>query len=402
MSTTPDHSAQDQGPKPTGPLAGVRIVDLTQYVLGPYATQTMGDLGADVIKIEEPSGDRQRTSGKAPNSPTMGPVYVALNRNKRSVVLDLKTEPGREALRRLVATADVFIHNMRPEAMARLGFAYEAVAAIKPDIVYVEAMGYDPAGPYAGRQAFDDLIQSASGACGLNRLVEPDVPFRPLPTIIADKTSGLFAVIAMLAAIRHKERTGEGQYVAVPMLEVFTGFIMAEHLYGETYVPPTGHFGHTTTITPHRRPHRTKDGYLSVMPANAEQSARFMALGGLPGAYESERFTSKPRGAARVAEYYAMMDEAALSHTTDEWMQLCAANAIPAMRANTTEEIFDDPQLSQTLFEERQLEGEGPYRAMKPGLRFARTPVGIRRDPPPLGRHTDEVLAELGAAKVAE
>ncbi|HZC15958.1 MAG TPA: CoA transferase [Caulobacteraceae bacterium] len=397
MSKTPD-----QSPKAAGPLAGVRIVDLTQFVLGPYATQTMGDLGADVIKIEEPSGDRQRTSGKAPNSPTMGPVYVALNRNKRSVVLDLKTEPGREALRRLVGAADIFIHNMRPEAMARLGFAYEAVAAIKPDIVYVEAMGYDPAGPYAGRQAFDDLIQSASGACGLNGLVEPDAVFRPLPTIIADKTSGLFAVIAMLAALRHKERTGEGQYVAVPMLEVFTGFIMAEHLYGETYAPATGHFGHTTTITPHRRPHRTKDGYLSVMPANAEQSARFMALGGLPGAYESERFTSKPRGPARVTEYYAMMDEAALAHTTDEWMQLCAANAVPAMRANRPDEIFDDPQLRETLFEQRQLEGEGPYRAMKPGLRFSKTPVSIRRDPPPLGRHTDEVLAELGAVKAAE
>jgi crotonobetainyl-CoA:carnitine CoA-transferase CaiB-like acyl-CoA transferase len=393
MSKTTDQAAA------AGPLAGVRIVDLTQFVLGPYATQTMGDLGADVIKVEEPSGDRQRTSGKAPNSKTMGPVYVALNRNKRSAVLDLKTEPGREALRRLVATADIFIHNMRPEAMARLGFAYADVAAIKQDIVYVEAMGYDPAGPYAGRQAFDDLIQSAAGACGLNAMVEPDATFRPLPSIVADKTSGLFAVIAMLAALRHKERTGEGQYVAVPMLEVFTGYLMAEHLYGETFVPPTGHFGHTTTITPHRRPHRTQDGHLSVMPANRDQSARFMALGGLPGAYESERFTSKSSGPARVAEYYAMMDEAAATRTTAEWMELCAANSIPAMRANTPEEIFDDPQLRETLFEERQLEGEGTYRAMKPGLRFSKTPVSIRRDPPPLGRHTEEVLAELGAVE---
>ncbi len=147
-----------------GPLSGVRVVDLTQFVLGPYATQTLGDLGADVIKVEEPAGDRQRGNGKAPSSRTMGPVFVALNRNKRSVALDLKTEPGRRALRRLVRTADIFIHNMRPEAVGRLGFSYEAVAALKPDIVYVEAMGYAPEGPYAGRQAFDDLIQSASGA----------------------------------------------------------------------------------------------------------------------------------------------------------------------------------------------------------------------------------------------
>jgi crotonobetainyl-CoA:carnitine CoA-transferase CaiB-like acyl-CoA transferase len=397
MTVSMEDSEMSHG---AGPLAGVRVIDLTQFVLGPYATQTLGDLGADVIKVEEPSGDRQRSAGKAPSSPTMGPVYVALNRNKRSVALDLKTEPGRRALRRLIARADVFIHNMRPEAVARLGFSYAEVAAAKPDIVYVEAMGYDPEGPYAGRQAFDDLIQAASGACGLGQLVEDAAPFRPLPSIVADKTCGLFAVIATLAALRHKEKTGEGQYVAVPMLETFTGFIMAEHLYGETFVPPTGHFGHTTTITPYRRPYRTRDGWLAVLPASREASARFLALGGLPNAYESERFTSKMAGRDRVAEYYAMMDEAAATRTTDEWMELCAVAAIPAMRANTPTEIFDDPQLKQTLFEERQLEGEGTYRAMKPGLRFSRTPVSIRRDPPPIGRHTDEVLAEAGAAKV--
>jgi crotonobetainyl-CoA:carnitine CoA-transferase CaiB-like acyl-CoA transferase len=389
-------------PQPVGPLSGVRIVDLTQFVLGPYATQTMGDLGADVIKVEEPSGDRQRGSGKAPNSRTMGPMFVAFNRNKRSVALDLKTEPGRDALRQLITTADVFIHNMRPDSMARLGFAYDVVAQIKPDIVYVEAMGYDPAGPYAGRQAFDDLIQAASGACGLGSMVEPDAAFRPLPTIVADKTSGLFAVIATLSALRHRDRTGEGQYVCVPMLECFTGFLMAEHLYGETYLPPTGHFGHTTTITPYRRPLTTKDGHLSVAPADRRQSARFMDLGGIPDAYESERFTSKTSGPERVAEYHAMMDEAAASHTTAEWLALCAEHSIPAMRANRPDELFDDPQLRETLFETRELEGEGSYRAMKPGLRFSKSPVSIRLDPPPIGRDTDEVLAEVGALKAAE
>ncbi|MDQ0464613.1 crotonobetainyl-CoA:carnitine CoA-transferase CaiB-like acyl-CoA transferase [Caulobacter ginsengisoli] len=379
-----------------GALDGVRVLDLTQFVLGPYATQTLGDLGADVIKVEEPTGDRQR-GGKAPNSKTMGPTYVALNRNKRSVVLNLKEEPGRRALRRLLKTADIFIHNMRPEAIARLGFDYEAAKVIKPDVVYVEAMGYDPAGPYAGRQAFDDLIQSAAGACGLTAMVDKDAVFRPLPTIIADKTCGLFAAIACLAALRHKERTGEGQYVCVPMLETFTGFLMAEHLYGETYLPATGHFGHTTTITPHRRPFRTKDGWLSVLPANREQSARYLALGGIPNAYETERFTSAPAGGGRVDAYYGMMDEATSTRTTEEWMVLCAENNIPAMRANLPEEIFDDPQLKETLFETRELEGEGAYRAMKPGLRFSKTPVSIRRDPPPLGRDTDEVLAEIGA-----
>ena len=300
--------------KAKGPLNGVRVIDLTQFVLGPYCTQTLGDLGADVIKVEEPGGDRQR-GGKSPNSTTMGPTFVALNRNKRSVALDLKNEPGRRALRKLIATGDIFIHNMRPEAIARLGFAYADVAAIKPDIVYVEAMGYAAEGPYAGRQAFDDLIQAASGACGLAEMVDPANAFIPLPSIVADKTCGLFAAIACLAALRHKEHTGEGQYVCVPMLETFTGYVMAEHLYGQTYLPAAGKFGHTTTLTPFRRPFRTKDGYLCVLPASRAQSARFMELGGLPGAYESERFTSKGSG-HRVAEYYAMMDDAALAYTT--------------------------------------------------------------------------------------
>lgn len=384
-----------------GPLSGVRVIDLTQFILGPYATQTLGDLGADVIKVEEPSGDRQRSNGKAPKSKEMGPGYIAFNRNKRSVSLDLKTDEGRDTLRRLVATGDVFIHNMRPAAVARLGFSYDQVKAIKPDIVYVEAMGYDDAGPYAGLQAFDDLIQSASGACGLGQLVDPEAELRPLPSYLADKTCGLFAAIATLAALRHKEQTGEGQYVAVPMLESFTGFLMAEHLYGETYIPPTGNFGFTTAVTPHRKPMKTKDGWLTVNPANATQSAKFMELGGLPGAYESERMTSKTSGREKVAEYYAMMGEAAASHTTEEWMALGAENSIPVMRANTAKGIFEDAQLSQTLFEERTLEGEGQYRAMKPGLRFSKTPASIRRDPPRIGQDTDDVLAELEAREAA-
>ncbi len=379
-----------------GPLSGVRVVDLTQFVLGPYATQTLGDLGADVIKVEEPTGDRQRTNGKAPSSKTLGPVFVGLNRNKRSVALDLKTEPGRRALRRLVKSADIFIHNMRPEAVARLGFAYKDVAAMKPDIVYVEAMGYASEGPYAGRQAFDDLIQAASGATGLASLVDPNEPLKFVPSIIADKTCGLFAAIACLAALRHKEKTGEGQYVEVPMLETFTGFIMAEHLYGETYIPPIGNFGHTTTITPHRKPLQTKDGWIMVMPANQAQAAKYLELGGIPDAYGSERFLSSKGAAARVAVYNAMLAEATATRTTAEWMELCAANSVPAMVANSARGILDDPQLKTTLFEERTHETQGAYRAMKPGIRFAKTPASIRLEAPEVGRDTLEVLAELG------
>jgi crotonobetainyl-CoA:carnitine CoA-transferase CaiB-like acyl-CoA transferase len=377
-------------------LAGVRVIDLTQFLLGPYATQTLGDLGADIIKVEEPGGDRQRTVGPAAKSREMGPVFLAFNRNKRSVALDLKTPKGKRALRKLIATGDIFIHNMRPQAMAKLGFSYAEVAAIKPDIIYVEAVGYDPEGPYAGLQAFDDLIQSASGACGLEQLIDPGCAPRPLPGLIADKTCGLFAAIAMMAALRHKEQTGEGQFVVVPMLETFAGFLMSEHLYGETFSPPTGAFGYSQVLSPHRQPMPTKDGHLMVFPARREQAAQFMALGGLPGAYESERFTSLTSVKAKVDEYYKMLKEAALAHTTAEWMELAAAHSIPVMRANNPTDIFTDEQLQQTLFEERELAGEGTYRAMRPGLRFSRSPATITRDAPRIGEHTAEILAEIG------
>lgn len=382
-----------------GPLTGIRVVDLTQFVLGPFCTQTLGDLGADVIKVEDAGGDRQRRgTGKTAPAPDLSGPFVQLNRNKRSVVLDLNEPEAKEALKALIATADVFIHNMRPDSIAKHGFGYEAVAAIRPDIVYVVAMGFGSDGPYAGRLAFDDLIQGASGTCDLLPLYDGDPALRPLPSLIADKTCGLYAAIATLAALTHRARTGEGQYVEVPMLETFTGFMLAEHLHGQSFVPARGRFGHPTTITPHRRPYKTKDGHIVIMPASQEASNRFLELGGVKDPYNSPRFLEAKDGKARVDAYYELMAETALTRTTEDWMAICAEARIPAMRANRLTEIFDDPHFKATgYFEERQLPGEaGGYRSMKPGLKFARTPASVRRDPPSLGQHTDEVLKELG------
>lgn len=381
--------------QPRGPLAGVTIIDLTQFVLGPYATQTLGDLGADVIKVEEPLGDRQRRNGKSPSGDDMGPLFMALNRNKRSVAIDLKTPPGQRALSRLIKKGDVFIHNMRPEAIRRLGFSYDAVKAIHPDIIYVEAVGYASNGPYAGRQAFDDLIQAASGVTALLPLYDGNPELRPLPSLVADKTCGLFAAIATLAALHHRQRTGEGQFVEVPMLETFTGFAMAEHLWGQTFIPAAGKFGHPTTITPHRKPYRTKDGYLAVLPASQEQSNRFLELGGIADPYESERFKAAKDGKERVAIYYAMMQEAALTRTTEEWMAVCAEHHIPVMRANELSTLFADPHLAATgFFETRTLANGTQWRAMQPGIRFERTPCTITRNPPRVGEHNEELLGE--------
>ena len=229
----------------------------------------------------------------------MGPVFVGLNRNKRSVAIDLKTEPGKRALTKLIKTGTVFIHNMRPEAIKRLGFSYADVAKIKPDIVYVEAVGYASNGPYAGLQSFDDLVQAASGTGSLIPLVDKANDLQLIPGYIADKTVGLFAAIATLAALNHQARTGEGQFVEVPMLETFTGFMLAEHLWGHTYDPPTGKIGSTTALTPHRKPYKTQDGFIAILPAAREQSTKFLELGGIPDAYNSERFLSAPPGFAR-------------------------------------------------------------------------------------------------------
>lgn len=389
-------------PPPTsvsGPLAGIRVVDLTQFVLGPFCTQTLGDLGADIIKVEDAGGDRQRRgTGKTAPAPDLSGPFVQLNRNKRSVVLDLNEAAAKEALRALIATADVFIHNMRPDSIARHGFGYEAVAAIRPDIVYVVAMGFGSDGPYAGRQAFDDLIQGASGACDLLPQYDGDPAMRTLPSLIADKTCGLYAAVATLAALTHRARTGEGQYVEVPMLETFTSFMLTEHLHGQSFVPARGKMGHPTTITPHRRPYQTRDGFIVIMPASQEASNRFLELGGVKDPYNSPRFLAARDGKARVDAYYSLMKETALTRTTAEWMDICAEARIPAMRANRLDEVFQDPHFLATgFFEERQLPGEaGGYRSMKPGLKFSKTPASVRRDPPGLGQHTAEILKELG------
>jgi crotonobetainyl-CoA:carnitine CoA-transferase CaiB-like acyl-CoA transferase len=378
-------------PDNRGPLAGVRIIDLTEFIFGPYATQTLGDMGAEVIKVENPGGDRQRHSGKYGKNADMGSVFMALNRNKKSIILDLKDESAREKLRALIPTAQVFIHNVRVDAMARLGFGYDEVAKLNPSIVYVHCVGYGSDGPYAGRLAFDDLVQAASGASDLLPRVDGNDDMRLLPSFVADKVSSLHATYAVLAALFHRERTGEGQFVEVPMLESFTHFLMVEHLYGASFEPPSGRIGHTPALANDRRPLKTKDGHIAIQPVSRAASAKFFELGGIPDAYESERFVNAPKG-SKVAVYYEMLREAALTHTTDEWMKLGDEHRIPIMRANTLDEVLEDPHLKAVnFFQLRDHPTEGKWRAMKPPVKFSKTPSSIRSDPPRPGENGDEV-----------
>jgi crotonobetainyl-CoA:carnitine CoA-transferase CaiB-like acyl-CoA transferase len=375
---------------PNGPLHGITVLDLTSFIFGPYATQTLGDLGADIIKVEAPEGDPQRSGQKNVKSGDLSSTFVSLNRNKRSLTLDLKTEEGRAKLRELIPTAQVFIHNVRSDAMSRLGFGYDEVARLNPSIVYAHCVGYGSGGPYASRMGFDDLVQAASGASDLAARQDGG-EMRLMPSYFADKVSGLHALYGVLAALFHRERSGEGQFVEIPMLESFTAFLMIEHLFGESFDPPVSHVGNTPALAPDRKPYATKDGHICVQPVSRKQAEKFLELGGLPGAYESERFLSAPGGKAKVQVYYDMMQEAAKAHTTEDWMRLGEEHRIAIMRANSLEQVLEDPHLKAVgFFELRDLDGENRWRAMKPPIHFSKTPASIRLDPPRPGKNNDE------------
>ncbi|MGZ5960659.1 MAG: CaiB/BaiF CoA transferase family protein [Rhizomicrobium sp.] len=387
-----------------GPLHGVTIIDLTSFIFGPYATQTLGDLGAEIIKIEAPEGDKQRFGLKQNKSKNMGSTFMMLNRNKKSVTLDLKVEADREKLRALVPTAQVFIHNVRTSAMNQLGFGYEQVSAINPSMVYVHLVGFGSEGPYGGRQAFDDLVQAASGGADMLLDNNGESTMRMFPSYIADKVSGLHALYATLAALFHRERTGEGQFVEVPMLESYTSFLMVEHLYGASFEPSVGHVGSTPALAPDRAAFRTKDGWIATMPSGKEGANNFMKLGGVPDFYNSEEFVMAKTSKEKVALYNAAMRRAAATHTTAEWMELGEQHRIPIMRANTLDGVLDDPHLKAVgFFEVLPHETEGHWRSMKPPIKFSKTPASVRSNPRPTGADTDAVLSKAGIkSKAAE
>ena len=386
-------------PTPSGPLAGIKIVDMSSVVLGPFATLIFGDLGADVVKVEAgqkgKAGDMMRYAGASPTG-DLGPIYTALNRNKRSIVLDAKTPDGKAALTALLKDADVFFHNVRLAGMDRLGFGYEAVKAINPDIIYVHCAGFGVGGEYEHRQAYDDLIQGASGFAALNAMRSGGAP-EYAPSLVADKTVGLFATYATLAALFHRERTGRGQFVQVPMMESFTFFNMVENLYGETFIPGNGRLAYTRSINANRKPYATQDGYIGLVPYSDEQWAQFFEIGGRPEVFQDPRFSTYSARTENINELYAMIEEVAATKTTDEWLTLLDAANIPAMRYNTMEAVLTDPHLTQVgFFQERVHPQAGAYRAMKHPVTFSDSPASIRLDPPCLGADTETVLESLG------
>jgi crotonobetainyl-CoA:carnitine CoA-transferase CaiB-like acyl-CoA transferase len=389
----------------TGPLKGVRVLDMTSVVFGAYATQILGDLGADVIKIEFPGGRRggggdiMRWAGHGqPGGPEdLGPIYMTINRNKRSMLIDLREERGRRAMRRLIKTCDVFAVSVRYEGLKRLGLDYEGVKATRPDVIYVHGAGYGADGPYAGEPAYDDLIQSASGLADLLPRVDDDPTPRLLPSLVADKVSGLFMAQAVCAALFHRQRTGEGQFVEVPMLECVTSFNLAEHLYGHVYDPPTGPWGYTRVANPQRKPFPTRDGYIGLLPYTDQQWDQFFEVAGWGETFgKDSRFSDYRARTAHIRELYALVEVVTLTRTTAEWLALLKPLSIPVVRTNRLDELADDPHLEAVgLFERYRHPEAGDYLSLRPPVRYSATPANIRRHPPRLGEHTAEILAEV-------
>ncbi|AEC21224.1 hypothetical protein PT7_2684 [Pusillimonas sp. T7-7] len=386
--------------QPSGPLEGLRILDLTTVLMGPYATQLLGDMGADVIKVEPPSGDIVRQIG-AGRHPEMGGLFISTNRSKRSIVLDLKTPEGREDALLIASTCDVVIYNVRPQAMVRLGLSYEDIAAVRPDIIYVGVYGYGENGPYAGKPAYDDLMQGASGLASLFSQ-GPEDPPRYVPLAIADRVVGVHAVSNVLAALYYRNSTGLGQRVDVPMFETMVSMVYGDHLAGLNFVPPLDDGGYERLLAEHRRPYQTKDGYICAMVYNDKQWASFYrALG--------RDVTSDPRlhnHAERTRHIRAIYQDLAnlfLERTTQEWLSLLTEADIPVTQLNTFETIFDDPHLQAIdFFEQVEHPTEGMIRSMKVPATWSVSQPGPRRLAPRLNENSEDILAEareLAAAR---
>ncbi|RAY16319.1 CoA transferase [Actinomadura craniellae] len=377
--------------KHTGPLSGVRVVDLTAMVMGPYCTQIMADMGADVVKIEPPAGDNTRYISVGPE-PGMGGVFVNVNRGKRSAVLDLRSDEGQAALRELVEQSDVFIHSMRAKAISRLGFGYADVAAINPSIVYTNCYGYSRRGPDADLAAYDDTIQAECGLPFVQEQLTGTASY--VGTIMADKVAGMTALYATMMALFHRERTGEGQEVEVSMFETMAAFMLVEHANGAMFSPPLGTAAYPRAVTPERRPYRTKDGHISALVYNDKQWSAFVDA--VRPDWAGEHFATLEQRARRIDAVYALLGETFLERTTRDWLELLRSLDIPAAPVRTLDELFDNPHLNAVGFFETVDTPNGPVRFPGMPTWFSRTPGRVAGPAPRLGAHTQEVMDGLG------
>jgi crotonobetainyl-CoA:carnitine CoA-transferase CaiB-like acyl-CoA transferase len=371
---------------PSGPLHGVRVLDLTSVVMGPFATQVLGDYGAEVIVVEHRSGDTNRAMGVGPVRGLSG-VSLNLMRNKRSVSIDLKQEAGREAFLRLAAASDVVVTNLRPGPLGRLRLTDEDVRRVRHDIVFCQAHGYRSDGPQADAPAYDDIIQSASGVAALfeRQGREPAL----MPTLVADKVAGLTITSAVLAALHHRSATGEGQHIEVPMLDVMRAFVLVEHGAGAIPEPPLDEAGYRRILTPERKPQRTSDGWINILPYSDAHYRALFAAGGRDDLLDDPRIASRSSRIANSDSLYRDVAAIVTQRPTEAWLTFCSTEGIPATRAASLDELVTDLPVVEHP-------NAGRHRVIPPPVRFSSTPASVRRPAPLVGEHGREVLAEVG------
>lgn len=369
---------------------------MTSVLMGPFASQALGDMDADVIKIESPHGDLVRQIGPARHD-DMGPIFLNTNRNKRSVVLDLKHPDGAQALKRLLADADVLMYNVRPQAMARLGLDYEAVSAINPRIVYAGLFGFGQDGPYAARPAYDDLIQGAATLPHLIARATGGIP-RYVPTAMADRIVGQTAVGAILASLLARGRTGRGDRVDIPMFETMVAFVLGDHMGGLTFEPPLDGGGYARQLSPERRPYRTSDGYICALVYNDKQWEGFLkAIGRELLPEQDERFASFANRSRNIDFVYGALSRIFEERTTAEWMRLLEEADVPFMPMHDLQSVLHDPHLEATgFFATVEHPSEGAIRTMRMPIKWTHNTADAPLPAPRLGENTRDVLGEAG------
>jgi len=377
-----------------GPLDGVKILELTAVVLGPWACQILADMGAEVIKVEPPYGDSNRSLGASRN-PKMAALYLTCNRNKRSLVLDLKQPEARDVIMKIAKDVDVVIHNNRPQVMTKLGLEYKDFKAVNEKIIYCGTYGYSKTGPYGAKGALDDSIQAISGIAWLTNMVlgEP----RYLPTIVCDKTTALNVVYAVTAALYSREKTGKGQEIEVPMFESMVYYNMAEHLWGQTFEPPIGKAGYTRLMSYHRKPYKTKDGYIAILPYLDAHWQKFCELSGRAELLTDKRFATLADRVANIDDTYEETAKTMVHRTTQEWLDIFGKTSVPTNAVNTLDGLIEDPHLKAVGFwQEMNHPTEGKLRMTRFPVNFSATPAENRRHQPQLGEHSMEILREAG------
>lgn len=381
-----------------GALKGVRILDLTAVIAGPLGTRMLGEYGADVIKIESPAGDVIRASAPTRHL-QFGALFMNLNRNKRAIALDLKSPQAMDVMRRLIAGADVLAHNMRPEALKRVGLDYDACQAINPKLIHAGIIGFGRGGRYRDRPAYDDMIQATSGFASL--FSRSGGPPRYVPMNMVDRLTGVTLVHAILAALFHRERTGQGQAVEIPMFENLIEFLLGDHMSGHLWDPPFAPMGNVRALSPNRRPYPTKDGAICVLPALDKHWKNFFELAGLEERYGSDpRFATAGARAKNIEDALALLAKALETKTTAEWLELLEKADIPCGPVVALEDLYDDPHLQDVgFFGQYHHPIEGKMKIPRPAVWMSETPPQVTNLAPPLGADTHAVLADFGFSK---